>query len=44
MKAPNFKLQPPEKLQMPSSKNPRGKRLEFEAWNFSGAWMLDVGI
>jgi hypothetical protein len=34
------KLQHPEKFQTSSSK----KRTVFGAWNFSGAWMLVLGI
>jgi hypothetical protein len=45
MKAPNSKLQAPEKLQTSSFKRePRLDVLEFEVWNFSGAWMLALGI
>jgi hypothetical protein len=42
MKAPTSKLQAPEKFQTPSSKT-TGGFLEFEAWCFSGAWMLVLG-
>jgi hypothetical protein len=45
MKAPNSKLQAPEKLQASSFKPElRAGVLEFEVWNFSGAWMLALGI
>jgi hypothetical protein len=44
MKAPNSKLQAPEKRLSSSFNAPaRARRLEFEAWNFSGAWMLVFG-
>jgi hypothetical protein len=43
MKAPNSKHQAPDKPQAPSSKHLRGQLLKFEAWNFSGAWMLVLG-
>jgi hypothetical protein len=43
MKAPNSKFQAPEKFQAPSSQTGDGV-LEFENWNFSGAWMLALEI
>jgi hypothetical protein len=45
MKAPSSKLQAPKKLQIPSS-NTAGSPfvLAFGAWNFSGAWSLELGI
>jgi hypothetical protein len=43
MKAPNSKLQHPEKLQTPSSKETARARELFGYWNFSGAWMLELG-
>jgi hypothetical protein len=43
VEAPKSKLQAPEKHQASSSK--RGVRilLEFDVWDFSGAWMLELG-
>jgi hypothetical protein len=43
MKHPNSKHQAPEKHQKPSINNLRVLSLVFEAWNFSGAWMLGFG-
>jgi hypothetical protein len=44
MKGPNSKLQAPEKLQVTSfNAEARVRCLEFEVWNFSGAWMLVLG-
>src|SRR6266581_8465439 len=43
-KAPNSKLQAPEKFQAPSLQNaPRRSVLELEIWCFSGAWSLEFG-
>jgi hypothetical protein len=42
VKAPTSNIQAPEKLQT-SSFNHAPQRLEFGAWNFSGAWMLVLG-
>jgi len=45
MKTPKTKLQTPEKLQLPSSKAASLRQvLEFEVWDFSGAWCLGFGI
>jgi hypothetical protein len=43
MKAPNSKLQHPENNQAPSTKCAHAFCLMFDAWNFSGAWMLVLG-
>jgi hypothetical protein len=44
MKAPNSKLQVPEKHQTLSSKAELiARRLDVGAWSFSGAWMLVLG-
>jgi hypothetical protein len=43
MKHPNPKLQAPEKHQARSTNTLRVLPLMFEAWNFSGAWMLVLG-
>src|SRR5437867_99444 len=43
MKAPNSKLQAPEKHQEPSSNYGRTRLWMFGAWNFSGAWRLVLG-
>jgi hypothetical protein len=44
MKAPNSKLQHPEKLQTSTSNQERTPLgLELGVWNFSGAWMLMLG-
>src|SRR5438093_595999 len=43
-KAPNPKIQIPKKLQIPSSNMAVGRRrLGFAAWDFSGAWCLELG-
>src|ERR1035441_7352079 len=42
-KASSTKLQVPEKFQSPNSKHSRAPILKFGAWNFSGAWMLELG-
>jgi hypothetical protein len=39
MKAPNTKLQAPEKLQTPKPKTD----LEFGDWSFFGVWSLEIG-
>jgi hypothetical protein len=48
IKAPNSKLQAPEKLQASTSKSNRALLIEAglkpDVWNFSGAWMLVLGI
>src|SRR6266511_3293976 len=45
IKAPNSKLQTPKKLQVPSSKAASLRQvLEFEVWDFSGAWCLGFGV
>jgi hypothetical protein len=45
MKAPRTKLQTPEKLQSLSSNTvARRPLLEFDAWDFSGAWSLRFGV
>jgi hypothetical protein len=45
MKTPKTKLQTPEKLQIPSSKAAcLPQALEFETWDFSGAWCLGSGV
>src|SRR5207247_1853479 len=45
IKAPNTKLETTKKLQVPSSKAASLRQvLEFEVWNFSGAWCLGFGI
>jgi hypothetical protein len=43
MKQPNSNIQAPEKQQEPSANSLRVLLLMFEAWNFSGAWMLVLG-
>src|SRR5438445_2169527 len=44
-KAPNTKHQTPKKLQGPSSKAASQRQvLEFEVWNFSGAWCWGFGV
>jgi type II secretion system protein H len=42
-KAPNPKLQAPEKHQSPNRKTDRRTGLEVEVWNFPGAWSLELG-
>src|SRR6266403_2964713 len=47
-KAPNSKLQAPDKLQTPTTKAAAVKltspqRLEVGAWNFSGCWSWELG-
>jgi L-asparaginase len=42
-KAPSTKLQAPEKLQAPSSKQRSAYVLKFGIWSFSGAWCLVLG-
>jgi hypothetical protein len=45
MKAPNSKHQAAEKLQASSFKRRQSADdLVFGVWNFSGAWMLVLGI
>ena len=45
MKTPNPKTQIPNKLQVPSSKaGSMPQVLEFEVWDFSGAWGLVLGF
>jgi len=44
IKVPRTKLQTPEKIQIPNSKAARQQPLEFEVWNFSGAWCLGFGV
>jgi predicted metalloprotease len=43
MKAPNSKLQAPEKFQTSNIKNSASVKLELGSWCFSGAWMLVLG-
>jgi hypothetical protein len=44
MKHPNTKHQIPMKHQAPNSKKPEPKvGLDVGCWNFSGAWMLELG-
>jgi hypothetical protein len=43
MKAPNTKLQAPEKHQTASSKPARARLLMFGVLDFSGAWSLVFG-
>jgi hypothetical protein len=44
MKAPNSKLQAPEKLQVPNpNERPPARKWILVVWNFSGAWMLALG-
>jgi hypothetical protein len=40
--APSASIQASEKSQAPNSKAPRWL-FDFEAWSFSGAWMLLLG-
>ena len=45
MKTPNPKIQIPKKLQVQSSKAASLPQvLEFEVWDFSGAWGLVLGF
>jgi hypothetical protein len=44
IKAPSTKHQAPKKLQTPSSQTCGQSLLKFEAWNFSGAWSLELGV
>jgi len=45
MKAPNSKFQNPKKLQISSSESAaRPRELEFEVWDFFGAWCLGFGV
>jgi hypothetical protein len=43
MKAPNSKLQAPEKFQTSNIKDGAGLKLELGSWCFSGAWMVVLG-
>jgi len=45
-KAGNTNLQPPTSSEAPKSKHQftRNFVLEFEIWNFSGAWSMELGI
>jgi len=45
MKTQKTKLQTPKKLQIQSSKPAKMPQvLEFEVWDFSGAWCLGFGV
>jgi len=45
MKAPKTKLETPEKFQVQSSKAASLRQvLEFEIWDFPGAWCLGFGV
>jgi hypothetical protein len=45
MKAPNIKLQPPEKFQIPTPNEivQRWTRLGLDIWDFFAAWSLEFG-
>jgi hypothetical protein len=43
-KAPNSKLQAPEKFQVPKFKRSGCRELELGYWSFPGAWMLVLGV
>jgi hypothetical protein len=42
-KAPNSKLQAPEKSQVPNFKHSEHQEFELGVWSFSGAWVLVLG-